>query len=137
MGVPNCAFDPRKLVFLETMLRNRVECVSGFASFQDVVMNLEHQHMKKCQDETSSLPNLLLINTHVAEALRQVKGTWVLEERWVDRDVWFGIAVSCVEIRKKCKDNSSFIVNNNAGLLPMKVSHNVVDARYENYPSGH
>ena len=55
-GLPNYIFEPRKPAPLGTMFRNGAGYRSGCIVFQDIVQNPEHQHIKKYQDEPSSLP---------------------------------------------------------------------------------
>ena len=112
-GLTNYTFEPRKPVTLGTMFRNGVECRTGCIVFLDVVMNPEFQHTKKYQDETSIMTDKPPIKTHTVEVLRQVEGAGVVKGGWVGGDAWFVSVASCIEIMKKFKVHSTFIVKNN------------------------
>ena len=136
-GLPNYTFEPRKPVPLGTMFRNGAECTTGCIVFQDVVMNPEYQYTKKYQDEISNMPDKSPIKTHTAEVLRQVEGAGVVEGGWVGGDAWFGSIASCVEIMKRFKVHSSFIVKNNTSCFPMKVLFKLLQVRFKSRPAGH
>ena len=84
-------------------------------------MILEYQLTKKYQDKPLRTPHHSLTKTHATEAIYQVEVSGVVEGGGVGRDTWFGSGASCVELRKKFKVGSVFIVKNNTSLLPMKV----------------
>jgi hypothetical protein len=109
-GLPNFTFEPRKPIPLGTMFRNGVECISGLLVFQDVVQNPEMQSCKSYFNEESSLPGNPPITAHAAEVLRQVEGAQIAEGGWVGGDAWFGSVLSTVEVMKRLKVHSTFII---------------------------
>ena len=76
------------------------------------------------------MPDKTPIKTHAAEVLRQVEGAGVVEGGWVGGNAMFGSIASCVEIMKRFKAHSTFIVKNNAGCFPMKVLHKLLQVRF-------
>ena len=100
-------------------------------------MNLEFQYTKKYQDRTSRMPDKPPIKTHTAEVLRQVEGAGVVEGGWVGGDAWFVSVASCIEIMKKFKVHSTFIVKNNTNFFLMKVLHKILQVRFKDRPAGH
>ena len=119
------------------MSRNGVKCTTVCIVFQDVVMNPEFQYTNKYQDETSSMPDKSPIRTHTAEVLRQVEGSGVVEGSWVGRGARFGSVASCIEIMKKFKFHSTFIVKNNTNCFTMKVLHKILLVQFKGRASGH
>jgi Transposase IS4 len=146
-GLPNITFEPRKPVPLGTQFRNAAECFTGCLMFQDIVQTSEEQKRKKYffvnQDaergeiEMSHLPGKHKMQAHVAEVLRQVEGAGVVEGGWVGGDAWFGSVMTCVEVMKRHKVHSTFVVKNHHLMFPMGVLHSVLEARHGNRPAGH
>ena len=136
-GLPNITFEPRKPVNLGTMIRNGVECRTGIFVHHDIVRGAEEQDTKKYVGEESSMPRKEPINVHVAEVLRQAEGAEVLEGGWVCGDAWFGSVNSCVELMKRKKIFSTFVVKQNLQYFPMQVLKAVLLARYPTRPAGH
>jgi hypothetical protein len=144
-GLPNLTFEPRKPVPLGTQFKNGVECISGILAFQDPVIAPEKQkekgffysEMESHTPEKTSLPLREDIPAHTAEVLRQVSGAGVTEGGWVGGDAWFGSVCTCVEVMKRMKVYSTFIVKNNRYLFPMEALHAVLKARHGSRPAGH
>jgi hypothetical protein len=72
----------------------------------------------------------------VAECLRQVEGACLQEGGWVGGDAWFGSIMSCVELMKKLKVYSTFIVKTNNFLYPMQALYAILKARHGDRPAG-
>jgi hypothetical protein len=136
-GLPRLQFEPRKPVSLGTMFRNGVECITGILVFQDIVEGAESQHRKEFHGDDSSMPNGCKILTHTAEVMRQVKGAKVVEGGWVGGDAWFGSVITAVEVMKKFKVHSTWIVKGNTAFYPMKVLHRLLLGRHGARPAGH
>jgi hypothetical protein len=146
-GLPNITWEPRKPVPLGTQLHNGVECFTGCLMFQDVVQNVEEQQRKKyffvdqdaerAEMEMSHLPGKQKMQAHVAEVLRQVEGAAVAEGGWVGGDAWFGSVMNCVEVMKRHKVHSTFVIKGHSLMFPMGVLHSVLEAQHGNRPAGH
>ena len=94
------------------------------------------QHKKKYQDEKSHLPGGSNILQHTAELLIQAEGVAVQEGEW-GGGAWFVSVSSVIELRKRVKIHSTFVVKNNTNLYPMRVLHRLLKVRYGERPAGH
>ena len=72
------------------------------------------------------------VSYHTAEVLRQAEESEVIEGGWVGGDAWFGSVESSVELMRRKKVFSTFIVKQNLNYFPMQTLHEVMDARYGN-----
>jgi hypothetical protein len=144
-GLPNITFEPRKPVPLGTQLRNGVECFTGCLVYQDVVQTPEQQSRKDYFYEDvdnqiprrSNLPLRNVMQAHVSEVMRQVRGADVVRGGWVGGDAWFGSVMSCVELMKEFGIFSTFIVKGHTLFYPMAALHAVLIARHGDRPAGH
>jgi len=136
-GLPNYTYEPRKPVPLGTMFKNGAECITGMLVYQDVVQLSERQSKKEFSQENSYLPGNPKIQPHVAEVLRQTKNAGVIENGWVGGDSWFGSVMAAVEVRRRLKVHSSWIIKNNCALFPKKALLAVLRARFDRHPAGH
>jgi Transposase IS4 len=146
-GLPNISFEPRKPVPLGTMFRNACECFTGCLVYQDVAQNVEEQQRKpyffvdgdadRKEQVLSHLPVKTPMQAHSAEVLRQADGAGVIEGGWVGGDAWFGSVMTCVELMKRKKVHSTFVVKGHNFLFPQAVLHSVLEARHGERPAGH
>jgi hypothetical protein len=136
-GLPNFTFEARKPMPLGTMFRNAVECITGLLVFQDVVQNPEMQSCKSYFNEELLPPGYPPTAAHAAEVLRQVEGAQIAEGGWVGGDAWFGSVLSAVEVMKRLKVHSTFIIKNNHSFFPMEAVHAVLKACFQDRPAGH
>jgi hypothetical protein len=138
--LPNLTHEPRKPVSLGTMLRNGVEGKTRIFSFQDIVQDLQSQRSKKYLDDDDTqahMPKGEPILSHVAECLRQVEGSGLEEGGWMGGDAWFGSINCAVELMKRKKVFSTFIIKQQQQYFPKEVLHAVLRARFARRPAGH
>jgi hypothetical protein len=76
--------EPRKPMTLGTMFRNGVDATNGILAYQDVVQFSEIQKQKEHHAEKYHLPNVVDINAHCAETMRQAERANTVEGggRW-------------------------------------------------------
>ena len=136
-GLPNYTFEPRKPVPLGTMFRNGVDCMTGCLLYQDIVQLPEQQQRKNYHGVESHLPKGEPVSSHTAEVLRQVEGAGIPEGGWVGGDAWFGSVATAVEVFKRLRVHSTWVIKSNHTYYPMQVLYAILRARYGDYPVGH
>ena len=135
-GLPNYTYEPRKPVPLGTMFRNGVEAVTGIIMHQDIVQLPELQARKKYHGEPSHMPDNSGIPAHTAEVLHQVEGAGITEGGWVGGNAWFGSVTSAVEVKRRLKVDSMWIIKNNSTFFPKQALLSVMSARHGMHPAG-
>ena len=100
-GFPNITFEPRKPCELGAMVRNALEAITGIFAFRDPVEDLTSQRLKDYMQSNNDLhtPGGGDMPVHVAEVLRQVKGSGLVLGGWVCGDAWFGSILSAIELK--------------------------------------
>ncbi len=136
-GLPNYTYEPRKPVPLGTMFRNGVECISGVLIAQDVVQNPEMQSRKSYHGDRSFMPDKSDITAHTAEVLRLIENAQLPPGGWVGGDSWFGSTTTAVEVMKRFRVNSTWIIKQNQAWFPMKALYAILKARFKDRPAGH
>jgi hypothetical protein len=129
------------------MFCNSAECFTGCLVYQDVAQDIEEQQRKKyifIDEDTdrmqlvmSSLPGKNVMQTQCAEVLWQADGSGVVEGGWIGGDAWFGSVMTCVELMKRKKVYSTFVLKGHNLLFPQGVLHSVLEARHGERPAGH
>ena len=119
----------------------------GCLVYQDVVQNIEEQQRKpfyfvdcnttRQQLEQTHLLGRLIMQAHTAEVLQQAVGAGVVKGAWVGGDAWFGLVMSCVELMKRLKLHSTFVVKGHKLMYPMAVLHSILTAQHGKQPAGH
>ena len=100
-GFPNITFEPRKPCELGAMVRNALDAITGIFLFRDPVEDLTSQRLKEFMQSNNDLhtPGGGDMPVHVAEVLRQVKGSGLELGGWVCGDAWFGSIPSAIELK--------------------------------------
>ena len=83
------------------------------------------------------MPKGEAILSHVAECLRQVEGSGLEEGGWMGGDAWFGSINCAVELMKRKKVFSTFIIKQQQQYFPKEVLHAILRARFARRPAGH
>ena len=63
--------------------------------------------------------------------LRQVEGSDITEGRWVGGEMWFGSITTAIEVYKKCKVHSTWVIKNNKFVFPMEFICEIIKARHK------
>ena len=127
------------------MIRNAVECLTGLIVHGDVAMTPEHQMRKNFYvsntdrqiREKTSMPGNPSVPSHTAEVFWMRDGAALQPGGWLGGDSFFGLVVSCVELKKRFNVYSTFVVKqHHMTYFPMYALHGILKARHGESPAG-
>jgi hypothetical protein len=127
------------------MLRNACEAQTGIIFYNQVVKTPALMHSLKYFGEHSSVDGNPTIGETTAEPLRAAEAAFGRPTdvgpgedeplRFACGDAWFGSVMTCVELWKRLKVHSTWIVKGNTRLFPKKQLLAILRARH-NYARG-